>query len=115
MADKKPANFDNIIEKIKPFGCYQWRHIIITGVAAMPVGAFNLANVFFAAVPQYHCEDLTKTEEEIHSVTGVLNLNNNSKEYEEVCYEDRNYDSSCSRWIFDESVYGNTIVNEVSA
>lgn len=48
--------FDAILDKIGHFGKYQILHVVLTGLCAIPVGAFNLANIFLAAVPEYWCK-----------------------------------------------------------
>ena len=54
-------NFDDILERIGPFGCYQVYHYILIGIAVMPSGMNNMANVFLAAQPDHVCDVLPGT------------------------------------------------------
>ena len=48
--------FDDLLEAIGPLGRYQAFTFTLIGSALLCVAANHMANVFLAALPDYHCK-----------------------------------------------------------
>ena len=136
------ANFDQVLERIGGFGKYQKFLLFLLGIAAIPVGAMTLGNVFISGLPHHSCYIPALANLSTHQQQRISSPPERSSGGEvqdgkyDVCHVyDVDYSSldltlnetdhahvtlnatelrTCSAWVYDDSVFSYTIVKRVS-
>ena len=103
------SDFDSVLRDVGEFGPYQVYNLVLIGLSGTPAGAHSLANVFLAGTPDHWCASASSNA----STPAPRDVS------DDVCHVtsqrgNETVEEKCTAWEYDDSVFGSTIVTEVS-
>ena len=111
------VDFEEILKDIGKYGKYQLFVCLLTGAGMFMVGFHTLANVFLSGVPEFWCESC-KTATQTSWPMGDNGSRGDADICQDPCGGGMNTSEgdqvACSRWSYDPSIYGRTVVSQVS-
>ena len=140
MAEKSSkVDFDLVLDRIGGCGRFQKFYVLLLGLAAIPMGAMTLSNVFISGLPKFMClvpelQNLTKADQllisapvlekhdgveydqcEVYDVNyAQLDLSLNASQHEHLWRNDTGR-RQCQEWIYDNDIFTYNIVTRVSS
>ena len=94
--------FEDILERCCGTGRWQVLLVSYMSVLWLIFPTFSMSIVFFGATPEFMCADGFDTNATFASLSAETPR----------CHPSNDNSSSCSRWVFDTSVYLSTVVTE---